>query len=330
MPGSPRPSSVLSGRLALAAAAVLLAPLAAAAADAPSAALAPGAHTTTIGGVRIAYHVAGKGPVVLAHSGGPGAEWSYLRMPQVEAFATVVYIEPVGTGASGSLPEGQKYFIERYVADVEGLRKHLGLDKVVLLGHSHGGFVAQAYALAHGDRVRGLILYETSPTTGPEWQKDVEANLAWFKDEPWFADATAALAEETSARTDEQMTAVVRREMPLYFASWTARAAEFEPLLRNLRFSVAPSRSATDPAAPGEVGVAPVFEVRERLASIKSPTLVIVGRKDFVCSERFARQIHERISGSRLVVLEQSGHMGHLEEPKAFTTAVAGFLGALP
>lgn len=320
----------MSSRLVFVAIAALLASFGAASAETPPDALAPGAHTTTLDGLRIAYHVAGAGPVVFVHPGGPGAEWSYLRMPEVEAFATVVYVEPVGTGASGSLPEGEGYVIERYVADVEGLREHLGLDRFVLLGHSHGGFVAQAYAIAHGDRLRGLILYGTSPTTGPEWQKDVEANLAWFKDEPWFAEATAALAEETSAENDEQFTAIFRRELPLYFANWTARAAEFEPFRERVQLNVAPSHSATDPSSPSEVGVAPVFEVREQLASIKTPTLVIAGHKDFVCSERFGRLIHDRIAGSRLVVLQHSGHLGHVEEPKVFASAIGDFLRALP
>lgn len=330
MSGLVRPGFFSAARLALSVVAAVLAPLVVTAAEAPPDALAPGAHTTTIGGMRIAYHVAGEGPVVLAHPGGPGSEYSYLRMPEVEAFATVVYVEPIGTGASESLPEGRGYDTERYVADVDGLREHLGLDKFVLLGHSHGGFVAQAYALAHGDHLRGLILYDTTPTTGPEWQKDVEANLQWFKDEPWFTEATAALAEETSAQTDDQMSEIFHREMPLYFANWTKRAAEFEPLRGRFRLSVAPSRSATDPSAPNEVGVAPVFEVRERLSSITAPTLVIVGSKDFVCSERFGRILHDGIAGSRLVILPESGHMGHLEEPKAFASAVGEFLRALP
>ena len=166
--------------------------------------LTPGAHRVMIAGAEIAYHVAGSGPVVVAHPGGPGLEWTILRMPQVEKFATVVYIEPIGTGSSGRLPDSSGFTMERYVGDVEGVRAHLGLGKLVLLGHSHGGFIAQSYALAHPDRLRGLILYDTSPTTGAEWQKDVAANLQWFKNESWFAEAADALAHETSASTDDE------------------------------------------------------------------------------------------------------------------------------
>jgi len=291
--------------------------------------LAPGTHRVTINSVEIAYHVHGTGPVIVAHAGGPGAQWDIVRVPEVEKFATVVYIEPVGTGASGRLDDPGVYTIERYVNDVEGLRAILGLQRFVLLGHSHGGFVAQAYALAHPSRLRGLILFSTTPTTGPEWQNDVEANLQWFASEPWFPDAKLALAQETSAATDDEMTAIFRREMPLYFADWTGNAARYEPRRAAVRFSVAPSRAVTDPAAPNQVGVAPVFDVTRRLGEIKVPTLVISGRKDFVCSVKFGRMLHDAIPDARLVILPRSGHMGHIEEPLAFAGTIHEYMDEL-
>jgi proline-specific peptidase len=289
-------------------------------------ALAPGDHTVTLGGVEIAYHVHGRGPVLIAHPGGPGIWWDVLRMPEVEKVATIVYLEPVGTGGSQSLTDPKGYTTDRYVSDIDGLRRHLGLDKVFLLGHSHGGMVAQAYALAHQDHLRGLILYDTSPTTGPEWQQDVAANLDWFKGESWFADAAAALGEETSATTDAQMTAIFKREMPLYFAEWTKRATEYEPYRQRVRLSVAPSRSVTDTDSPDAVGVAPVIEVRDQLPALHVPTLIFSGQKDFVCSMKMARMLHAGIRGSRLVVLPHSGHMGHIEEPRVFAAAIGTFV----
>lgn len=291
--------------------------------------LRPGAHKVTIAGAEIAYHVAGAGPVIMVHPGGPGIEWTFVRMPRLEKFATVVYIEPIGTGASGRLADPRGFTMERYVGDVEGLRAHLGLEKFVLLGHSHGGFVAQSYALAHQSHLRGLILYDTSPTTGPEWQKDVESNLQWFKDESWFAQAADALAHETSATTDEEITAIFRREMPLYFAEWTARAKEFEPVRARVRLSVAPGKATTDSSASSQVGVAPLLEVRDRLPTITVPTLVIVGKKDFVTSEKFGRMIHDGIRGSRFLLLEHSGHMGHIEEPGPFSEGIRSFMKSL-
>src|SRR5882672_9709850 len=201
----------------------------------PSPELSPGAHKITIAGAEIAFHVAGSGPVILVHPGGPGIEWSFVRLPLVEKFATVVYIEPIGTGASGRLADPRGFTMERYVGDVEGLRAHLRLEKFVLLGHSHGGFVAESYALAYQSHLRGLILYDTSPTTGPEWQKDVESNLQWFKDEPWFAEAT-----------DEEITAILRREFPFYFAEWTARDKEFGQYRARVDLCVVPGTATTE------------------------------------------------------------------------------------
>jgi proline iminopeptidase len=291
--------------------------------------LTPGLHTESIGGSTIAYNVAGNGPIIFVHPGGPGLEWSYERMPEVEKIATLVYIEPIGTGNSSREAGPRGFTLDRYAADIESLRAHLGLEKIILLGHSHGGFVAQTYALARQDRLKGLILYDTTPTTGAEWQKDVEAGVATYRREPWFAEAAAALAQETSARSDSEMTAIFKREYPLYFADYTRRAKEFEPSRAAAIAYVAPTRS-TDSTATDKVGVAPSIEVRDRLQAIKVPTLVIVGKKDFVTPEKYSRMIHNSIHDSQLVVLENSGHMGHMEEPVAFADAVRTFIQSLP
>jgi len=281
----------------------------------------PGNYTAIVDGVTIAYHVAGEGPVCLAHPGGPGAEWTYLRMPLVEKTFTMIYIEPVGTGASGKLAKPTDYQVPKYVEMLEGLRAHLGLDRVYVLGHSHGGFVAQLYALTHPDRMRGLILYDTSPTTGPDWQADVVANLKWFEKEPWFADASKALAEEGTAATDADLTAIFHREAPLYFAHYTRRRGELDPMIAKIKIAAAPTKASE----PGPSGVAPPFDVTSKLGQIQCPTLIVVGEKDFICSQKMAERLHQGIHGSQLVVLGQSGHMGHVEEPEQFASAIARF-----
>jgi proline iminopeptidase len=67
--------------------------------------------------------------------------------------------------------------------------------------------------------------------------------------------------------------------------------------------------------------------VRSRLGEITAPVLVVAGRHDFICGVRWARMLHEGISGSRLVVLEDSGHMGHIEQAGEFHRAVGEVLG---
>jgi pimeloyl-ACP methyl ester carboxylesterase len=66
--------------------------------------------------------------------------------------------------------------------------------------------------------------------------------------------------------------------------------------------------------------------VRDKLNTIHIPTLVLVGRHDFICSTVQAQIIHEGIRGSKLAVFEKSGHLPWLEEPDLFFSTVTNFL----
>jgi pimeloyl-ACP methyl ester carboxylesterase len=68
------------------------------------------------------------------------------------------------------------------------------------------------------------------------------------------------------------------------------------------------------------------FPVRDKLNTIRVPTLVLVGRHDFVCSPMQAQTIHEGIRASKLAVFENSGHLPWLEEPDLFFSTVTNFL----
>jgi proline iminopeptidase len=286
-------------------------------------ALTPGAHTVRVGGLELRYHVAGRGPVCLVHPGGPGVGWEYLRLPAVEPHVTAVYLEPIGTGGSGRLADPHRYTLERYVQSVHGLVEHLGGGRVFFLGHSHGGFVGQRYALTHPERLAGLILYDTSPTTGPEFWRDVGQNLTRFAErhagrpeEVELPGILSAFEEAGRATSDEDVTAVLRRLFPAYFADYWGREREWAALRGSVRMYAGPLQGQ-EPAP---------FDVRGELGAITVPTLVVVGRHDPICTLRWARLLYDEIPRSHLVVLGDSGHFGHLEEAAVFARAVAGFV----
>src|SRR5262249_8605869 len=71
-------------------------------------------------------------------------------------------------------PQAHTYRQEEYLEDLEELRAELGLEWFDLLGHSHGGFVATAYAAAHPQHVRQLVLAATAPPFAPEYRQAAE------------------------------------------------------------------------------------------------------------------------------------------------------------
>lgn len=278
--------------------------------------LEPGAHSLVVNGTRQAYHVAGAGPVMIAHSGGPGVDYSYLRSARLEELFTMVYLEPIGTGGSRPMPDGATY-VDTYVDFLHAVVEHLNVPRVFILGHSHGGVVAQRFAVRHPDRVAGLGLYSSTPVTDAAFWAAASAEAAAYAerhpDIPAAAEAVAALDEPDEPRTDEEATASLRAVLPLYFADFWGRRAEFEPLQDNVRsYAVRPGGATID--------------YRPDLPSITAPTVVLTGRQDFICGPIWARMLHHGIPGSRLVIIENSGHFAQIEQPDEFLAAVTGLL----
>ncbi|MFG1860917.1 alpha/beta fold hydrolase [Microbispora bryophytorum] len=284
--------------------------------------IARGRHEIDIEGTRQVFHVAGTGPVCLVHSGGPGIAWEYLRLPALEEHLTMVYLEPIGTGSSGRLDDHRDYRIDTYTRFVHGVVEHLGVPTVFLLGHSHGGFVVQRYALDHPDRVAGAILYSTSPVTGEEFWADAMANISGFPQRlphrPAAGEIPDAFQRALAAQDDEAYTTSLREILPAYFADYWAHEQDLEPMRAGLNAWIGPMHG--EEPAP--------FDVRDRLPDFKVPALIISGVHDFFGGTRWARVAHESIAGSRLTVLENSGHMGHLEQPQEFARAIVEFVRA--
>jgi proline iminopeptidase len=114
----------------------------------------------------LAYHVYGKGSPVVLLAGGPGMESSYLA-PIARGIAgagrKAILLDLRGLGgSSGASRDGLT--LAGGVADIEALRRSLGVDKLSLLGHSYGGSLAQAYAAEHPDNVDRLILLDSVGT----------------------------------------------------------------------------------------------------------------------------------------------------------------------
>jgi proline iminopeptidase len=243
-------------------------------------------------------------------------------MPALERFLTMVYIEPVGTGDSGRLSDPHDYTVATYSRLVHSVVEHLGLPKITLLGHSHGGFVAQQYALDHPGRLAALVLYDTSPVADEQFWSEAVAAMERFvrrhvDDHPEVAGYVAALTTRLDLLDDDGTTAVLRTLMPAYLFDYWGREEEFAPARGSLRMYAAPTRGEGVP-----------FDIRDDLSRITTPALVLAGRQDFICGPRWARLLHEAMPAAELSVLEDTGHLAHIERPEQFSASVLAFLRA--
>jgi proline iminopeptidase len=277
---------------------------------------------TTADGRKLTYRKLGSGPVLVCHPGGPGFSSSYFAdlAGLFERF-TLVMLNPRGTGGSDRPSDPRAYQIDDYVADVELLRQHLQLDRMLLLGHSHGSVVAEAYAARHPDHVQRLVLASALARFGPEQETAMRAGMDKRSGQPWYPDAVAALEEEQEGKftTDQELANIFFREFPLYFARYGEAEAGYADTLRSETINA-------DTLLLFNREIFNTFDLRDRLPKITAPTLVITGEDDFICGPVCAAEISAAIPGAKEVIVGDSGHMTFIEQPQAFHDEVADFL----
>jgi pimeloyl-ACP methyl ester carboxylesterase len=285
--------------------------------------LSPGTHTYQVEGLVQRYHVHGSGPVCVAVSGGPGIFWEYLRAPLLEEQLTMVYVEPIGTAEDSRLPSHPHgYTRERYSMFLEILIHRLGVSRVHLLGHSHGAFVTAYHAVHRPEQVAGVVLYEGAPVTGPEHGAEagrmVEAFAAKHAGHPGLPGVMAAFGAMSGMSDDAQTEAVAKGVLPSYFADYWGNEERYAPFRDAVR--------ATYISGLDEDLAPDLVDDRAALSELTVPALVVVGRHDVICGVRWGVELDGLIPDSRLLVLENSGHMGHVEEPARFADAVGDFV----
>jgi len=274
---------------------------------------------TTSDGRKLAFRRDGSGQLLLCHPGGPGFSGATLGdLGGLAQDVELLVIDPRGTGASDPPPDDRAYRQEDYVADLEELRQELGAEQIDLLGHSHGGFVAMAYAAAHPKRVRRLVLVATAPRFAREYDERVRA-LWEASDDPAIAVALDARLKRMarSHEEDDERMRLRMLELRLYF-----RRAEGVEWLGGV-FGQEPPNLAALMLFNAET--APQYDNRAELPLIEAPTLLISGELDLFGPPANAEML-ELVPDARNVVLSDGGHFVWFDDPDRFRAEVTRFL----
>jgi len=270
-------------------------------------------------GRTLTYRREGSGRVLVCHPGGPGYSSGYLAdLAGLGDSFTLVLLDPRGTDGSSAPEDARAYSTADYVADVEELRAHLDEERLNLLGHSHGGVVALAYAAEHPARVRRVVALDTLVRLHREEMDEI---MFGHRNEAWYDDARLALEQEDAGQyaSDAELQEITRRFWPMYFAHFDERAERY------VDDYLAPNRPNPDPLRLFNDAIEE-WDMRPDLARITAPTLVVTGDQDFICGPACAADIADGIAGSKRLVIEDCGHFTFVEQPDALRAAVESFL----
>ena len=285
-------------------------------------------------GLMIYYKAFGRGKPLLILHGGPGASHDYF-LPYLTPLARryeLVFIDERGSGRSQTLEDPSGYTVENMVEDVEAVRQALGLGRVALLGHSYGGVLAQAYALKYQKNLSQLILGSTFSSTKAinevflcmkeKMPAEVRERIDKMEAEGLYGHGKDY---EKNRYTSEYMTAAWGDGYFPYIYQ-NHPDANYDPV-DNGKMSWDLYREMW--GSHGEFvidGNLKSVEYTDQLSTIKVPTLIVVGDHD-ESDPSMSRTMHEKIAGSKLVILPKSGHMTFVDQPGLFEKAVEDFLG---
>ena len=224
--------------------------------------------------------------------------------PQLElADAGWRVIAPQLRGMDGGAADPPATSIDDFAADVNDLLDALHIDDAVIGGLSMGGYVAFAL-FRHAPRYfRGLVLADTrSQADTPEGVESRKRMVALVREKGAAAIAAEMLPKLLSDATRQHQPDVVERVRALTLAnSAEAIAGALAALM---------TRPDSTPL----------------LQTIHCPTLILVGSDDTVTPPALSEELHRRIAGSELTIVENAGHLSSLEQPAVFNEALARFL----
>jgi proline iminopeptidase len=294
-------------------------------ARAPAAVETSDGHIDAGNGVRLFYRARGAGPdTLVVIQGGPGFTMDYLLedLTPLARNRVLIFYDQRGVGGSTLVSDSLSLTGERYAEDLESLRKHFGMAKLNLLGHSWGAGVVALYAKSHPERIGRVLLVGAMPLTQAALVKAFGA-MAAARDSA----STARMAALSAAReADPGSYGPCREFYGLWFTPFFGNPATMQRSRGDFCDGTPESRrnkmAAVDRYTFPSLGA---WDWRAVARTIASPALVIHGTEDPLPLHR-AREWAALMPDARIVVLPGIGHFAYLEAPEQFFAAADAFL----
>jgi proline-specific peptidase len=277
-------------------------------------------------GYKTWYVVHGEGqtgaPLFVVH-GGPGFPHNSLNNTArlAEHGYPVVLYDQLGCGLSDRPNDTSLWVVDTFVEELNELRKHLGFDKINLLGQSWGGSLAIEYCLKYSEHVARLVIH--SPLIDSRLWVEEAGRLkdqmpngqgAWMRQLEQRGDTDNDEYQKLSDLFDETF---VMRVMP--------KPQEYLDTINGAGLEV--YHTMWGPSEAFATGTLKAWSVVDRLKDVMQPTLLISGRYDEATPKQM-QIVADNIPGARWEMFENSSHCANLEEPDKYLKTVAKFLGS--
>ena len=255
-----------------------------------------------LGDAEIYYEEHGSGEPLLLVSGLGGVA-SYWKPNLASLAAKYRVIVHDHRGAGQSTHAKIRYSVDQMTDDLVRLMDHLKIDRAHLVGHSTGGAIGQTLAIRSPERLNKLVLFAT-----------------WTRADKFFRQLFAA---RRALLTQVGKEAYVRGgTLFLYPPSWI-KAHE---VLIEEREKLAIAGFPPPEVVASRIDAIVAFDRTAELGKIKTPTLVLCAKDDFITPAYFSEELAQKIPGAKLVLLPQGGHCASETALEAFEAALLGFL----
>jgi L-proline amide hydrolase len=278
-----------------------------------------------VGEYRVWYRIVGGGadheniPLLTLH-GGPGIPHDYISDMAALASDTrrVIFYDQLGCGRSDQPDNPSLWTIGRTVAEIDTVRRALGLENVHLWGQSFGGLFALEYALSQPQGLVSLIL-ASSTSSIPLWI--AEANR--LREElPPEVQATLLRHEHAGTIDDPEY-----QKATMVF--YDRHVIRLKPIPEHVQRAMDQAGQVyftmNGPTEFLVIGTIKDWDRTDRLSEIHVSTLITSGRYD-ESTPLLNEVLHNGIVGSEWVLFEQSSHMAHVEERELYLSTVKAFL----
>lgn len=252
----------------------------------------------------LAAKTRGRGqPIVFLHGlGGSSESW----VPQLRTLGDHYHCIAPDLPGYGASPETTPMSLPAWADALARLFDAMKLDKVILVGHSLGGMLAQEFMINHTARVSKLVLSCTSPAFG---RKDGE-----FQKQ--FVSARLRKLEEGGTMRD-----VAEEATPTLFSPAASREAIESAIVTMWQVPEATYRAALDCLV--------AFDRKEELTRIAVPTLLLSAEHDRAAPLIVMERMAEKIPNARHVSMPGLGHLPNIEAPERFDHALTTFIKAV-